>query len=184
MKFFNINAYAICLVVTIGMVLLRILDPFFIETARLKGIDYYQPYSGESKDIFNPFRKPSENELIHLQNMVDEIYNDFVQIVSKERKIEIESIINDIGALIYTSKKANELHLIDDELNLEDLIKKIIKDKKFINYKILKKYNKKNSLIKEILSSNYNKSNLDMNYDCLSLRSSISSVLNYESLGC
>ena len=42
MKFFNINAYAICLVVTIGMVLLRILDPFFIETARLKGIDYYQ----------------------------------------------------------------------------------------------------------------------------------------------
>ena len=42
MKFFNINAYAICLVVTIGMVLLRILDQFFIETARLKGIDYYQ----------------------------------------------------------------------------------------------------------------------------------------------
>ena len=42
MKFFNINAYAICLVVTIAMVLLRILDPFFIETARLKGIDYYQ----------------------------------------------------------------------------------------------------------------------------------------------
>ena len=42
MKFFNINAYAICLVVTIGMVLLRIFDPFFIETARLKGIDYYQ----------------------------------------------------------------------------------------------------------------------------------------------
>ena len=42
MKFFNINAYAICLVVTIAMVLLRIFDPFFIETARLKGIDYYQ----------------------------------------------------------------------------------------------------------------------------------------------
>ena len=147
-------------------------------------IKVYSSKAGKSKDIFNPFRKPSDNELIHLQNMVDEIYNDFVQIVSKERKIEIESIINDIGALIYTSKKANELHLIDDELNLEDLIKKIIKDKKFINYKILKKYNKKNSLIKEILSSNYNKSNLDMNYDCLSLRSSISSVLNYESLGC
>ena len=42
MKFFNINAYAICLVATIAMVLLRILDPFFIETARLKGIDYYK----------------------------------------------------------------------------------------------------------------------------------------------
>ena len=42
MKIFNIKNYAICLVVTIIFTCLRILDPFFIETARLKGLDYYQ----------------------------------------------------------------------------------------------------------------------------------------------
>ena len=42
MKIFNIKNYLICLSITILMVLLRMLDPFFIETARLKGLDYYQ----------------------------------------------------------------------------------------------------------------------------------------------
>jgi adenylate cyclase len=42
MKIFNLKNYAICLVVTIIFTCLRILDPFFIETARLKGLDYYQ----------------------------------------------------------------------------------------------------------------------------------------------
>ena len=42
MKFFNINNYAICLVITVLLACIRILDPFFIETARLKGLDYYQ----------------------------------------------------------------------------------------------------------------------------------------------
>ena len=54
MKFFNINAYAICLVVTIAMVLLRIFDPFFIETARLKGIDYYQNKSVTTNRLESP----------------------------------------------------------------------------------------------------------------------------------
>ena len=42
MKIFNIKNYAICLIITILFACLRILDPFFIETARLKGLDYYQ----------------------------------------------------------------------------------------------------------------------------------------------
>ena len=42
MKIFNIKNYLICLTITTLMVVLRFLDPFFIETARLKGIDYYQ----------------------------------------------------------------------------------------------------------------------------------------------
>ena len=42
MKFFNIKNYIICLIVIILLVILRMMDPFFVETLRLKGIDYYQ----------------------------------------------------------------------------------------------------------------------------------------------
>jgi len=42
MKIFNIKNYLICITITILMVILRMVDPFFIETARLKGLDYYQ----------------------------------------------------------------------------------------------------------------------------------------------
>ena len=42
MKIFNIKNYLICIAITMLMVVLRMIDPFFIETARLKGLDYYQ----------------------------------------------------------------------------------------------------------------------------------------------
>ena len=43
---------------------------------------------------------------------------------------------------------------------------------------------KKNSLLKEILTSYSNKKEIYFNYECLSLRSSITAILNYESTGC
>lgn len=148
------------------------------------GIKVFSNTAGKSKDIFNPFRKPTDREINQLQSMVNEIYEDFVRIVSKERKIETKSIINDIGALIYTSNKAKKLNLIDDEMNLDNLINKIINDKSYKNYKVIKKYNKKRSILREILSSKFYKSDLNLNNECLTLRSSISVILNYESTGC
>ena len=40
--------------------------------------------------MFNPFRKPKKMKFKHLQNIVDEIYDDFITKVSKSRKIETE----------------------------------------------------------------------------------------------
>ena len=39
---FNKKNYAICLLITIGVIIIRMIDPFFVETARLKSFDYYQ----------------------------------------------------------------------------------------------------------------------------------------------
>jgi len=38
MKIFNIKNYLICIAITMLMVVLRMIDPFFIETARLKAL--------------------------------------------------------------------------------------------------------------------------------------------------
>ena len=148
------------------------------------GIKVFSNTAGESKDIFNPFRKPTKKELEHLQNMVDEIYSDFIRIVSKERKIETNTLENDIGALIFTATHAAKLNLIDDELNLEELINKIIKENNFKDYKIIKIINEKNSLVKEILTNSYNKKEIYFNFECINLRSSITAILSYEATGC
>jgi protease IV len=148
------------------------------------GIKVFSNTAGESKDIFNPFREPTNNELEHLQNMVNEIYNDFIRIVSKERKIETKTLEEDIGALIFTAEQASELNLIDDELSLEELINKIIKDKNFKDYRVIKLSNTKNSLVRQILSSNSINKNYNMNFECLSLRTSMNAILNFESTGC
>jgi len=148
------------------------------------GIKVFKSIAGKSKDIFNPFRQPTEKEINQFQNMVDEIYYDFVRIVSKERKIEMDTIINDIGAIIYNSETAMRLHLIDDEINLNNLIKKTISKNKYDNYKVIKLYKNSNSFLTKILNSNLFKTNSNRNIECLTLRSSLSVILSYESIGC
>jgi len=100
------------------------------------GIEVFNQNAGEGKDLFNPFRRPKTDEIKHLQNIVDDVYNDFIQKVSKSRKIEISNIKNNIGALIYSSNQAKNKFLIDDILNYGTLIKLIVKENKFEDYKI------------------------------------------------
>ena len=148
------------------------------------GIRVFSNKAGKSKDIYNPFREPTLKEIKHLQNMVDEIYSDFVQVVSKERKIEKSTIINDIGGQIFTSKKAIKLHLIDGEISLDELINITIKNNDFKDYKIIKKKHKKNSLFKEIfMSKGVNEKN-NLEIPCLNLRTSITAILTNQSTGC
>ena len=157
---------------------------FGSEIETKKSIKVYTNTSGKSKDLLNPFRKPSDVEIAHLEKMVNEIYYDFVRTVSKERKIEDQIIIDNIGALIYTSKSALQNHLIDEISTLDNLIKKIINKKNFTNHKIIKNLEQDTSLLREVLTSLNSKFKLNANRECLILRSSISVVLNYQSTGC
>ena len=106
--------------------------------------------------MFNPFRRPRSDEIKHLQNIVDDVYNDFITKVSKSRKIEISNLKNNIGALIYSSNQAKNNFLIDDILNYETLIELIIKENEFEDYKIYE--NKVSNSILSNLLVNYKRS--------------------------
>ncbi len=116
------------------------------------GIQIFDQNAGISKDLYNPFRKPTEKELKHLQNIVMDIYEDFLLKVSNSRKIEINTIKNDIGALIYNSKQAKEKFLIDDVLSFDELIIQIISERKFNDYKIIEFDPKENILDKYLVN--------------------------------
>ena len=148
------------------------------------GIKNFSNKAGKSKDIFNPFREPSDIELIHLQEMVDGIYDDFIRVISKERSIEVKTLINDIGALIYNSEQAVNLHLIDNAMSLDDLITNIAKTRSFEDYRVIQSSIQKITFLTKLLNGNLINQNLHMKIECLNLRSSISVVLNYESTGC
>lgn len=111
------------------------------------GIEVFDQTAGYSKDLYNPFRKPNEKELNHLKLLVEDIYQDFIFKVSKSRKIESEILKNDIGALIFNSNQAKRNFLIDDELDYDQLIKNILIDNKFEDYKILEINTKDNFVI-------------------------------------
>ena len=127
-----------------------------------KGIEVFNQNAGQSKDLFNPFRKPKDQEILHLQKIVDEIYEDFITKVSKNRNIEMNTIRNNIGALIYSSTQAKENYLIDDVLNYSSLIEYIIKENNYSDYKIYENITKR-SLLGNFLANHKNKNGANFN---------------------
>ena len=128
--------------------------------------------------MFNPFRRPKSDEIKHLQNIVDDVYTDFITKVSKSRKIEISNLKNEIGALIYSSNQAKNNFLIDDIINYETLIKLIIKENKFEDYKI---YENKvsNSILSNLLVKYEDQTNNKYSLEsiCRNLETNISVVI-------
>lgn len=83
------------------------------------GIQNYTITAGKGKDLGNPFRKPTEEELKILQQGADNNYYDFVKLVSISRNIPAEKIRREIGAYIYDNQTAIENNLIDNTYNKE-----------------------------------------------------------------
>ena len=136
------------------------------------GIEIYNQNAGNSKDLYNPFRKPTKKELGHLKNIVTKIYEDFLIKVSNSRKIEINILKNDIGALIYSGSQAKENFLIDDVLDFNELVEMTIKNKNFENYKLVEISSKNNFAIRFFKSY----FGIDYNYLCNNLNSNFISV--------
>ena len=145
------------------------------------GIKVYSQNAGKSKDLLNPFRKPTKQELRDLQSMIDSIYNDFVNVVEKKRSLESNVIKNDIGASLYNSSDAMKNFLIDEEISLDLLIKKIALDNNWKEFKIFQSSNKKLSFLKNFFTQSLNNFTLNNqikneNIICNQLRSNISSI--------
>ena len=69
--------------------------------------------SGKAKDIGNPFRAMSDEEQAIFQDIVDETYGRFVDIVARGRNLPEEQVRELADGRIYTGQKALELGLVD-----------------------------------------------------------------------
>ena len=149
------------------------------------GIKLYSNIAGKSKDIFNPFRSPSDDEIFDLQKIVNKIYTDFTNKISEKRKIENEFIVNEIGAMIFDTEEAKKNFLIDGEMDLNQLINKM---KKKLNLKKVEIIENKNKNYFNILNiNNYFNLGYEENFNfinqkfCDNLRNEFSVVaVNYQ----
>ena len=70
--------------------------------------------SGKYKDILNPFRNASPEELQMLQNVVNDLYGRFVSIVSTSRGISTNEVRKFANGSIFSAPHALSLGLIDE----------------------------------------------------------------------
>ena len=78
--------------------------------------------SGPYKDILSNDRPMTEAEKILLQNMVNEIYNEFITVVVTGRKMDEAHIRNLADGRIYTGSQAKNLGLVDELGNYYDAL--------------------------------------------------------------
>jgi protease-4 len=78
--------------------------------------------SGEYKDIGSPFREMTSEEKKIIQEVIDNVQQQFVQAVAEGRKLDRVKVAQIADGRILTGEQAKELGLVDQIGNLQDAI--------------------------------------------------------------
>jgi len=83
------------------------------------GIDQFFITAGDGKDAGNPFRDLTPSEQAMFQAVVDGSYDDFVDHIATSREIPRATIIDELGAGVFTAADAVANGLIDEAGNFD-----------------------------------------------------------------
>lgn len=69
--------------------------------------------SGQYKDIGSPMREMTPEERVIIQELVDDIYNQFIDVIVRDRKMTREQVVAIGDGRVFTGRKAKEYGLVD-----------------------------------------------------------------------
>ena len=78
--------------------------------------------SGEHKDLASPTREMSEAERKILQRLLDDVHDQFIDVVAKTRKLDRKKVEALADGRIFSGREAKSLGLVDQLGNLQDAI--------------------------------------------------------------
>ncbi|UOQ50111.1 signal peptide peptidase SppA [Gracilibacillus caseinilyticus] len=109
----------------------------FSELADQLGIDFNTIKSGEHKDILSSYRDMTDEEREILQTMIDDMYDDFVQVIVDGRGLS-EDRVRELGdGRVYTGSQAQEAGLVDEIGTLDDTIAMMEEDYELGNAQVI-----------------------------------------------
>jgi protease-4 len=88
------------------------------------GVDFYSLQAGNLKDLGSPFRPMTPDERAVLQKLLDDIHNQFIADIARNRKMPLEKVKKLADGSVYTGQTAKELGLVDAMGNFEDAVEK------------------------------------------------------------
>ena len=87
------------------------------------GLKFEVIKSGIHKDIGSPSRPMTPEEKALLQRVINDVHNQFIEVIAKERNLDKKKVRSLADGRIFTGKEAKELGLVDEIGNLDDAIK-------------------------------------------------------------
>jgi protease-4 len=120
------------------------------ELADRWGIKVITVKSGKFKDLLNPFKKPSSEDIKILQELINDSYMQFVEAVAKGRNLPIEKVKKIADGRVFTGRMAKEIGLVDELGSFEKAVEIAKKLAKAPNAKVYEVKPKKSLLQKLI----------------------------------
>ena len=77
---------------------------------------------GEHKDIGSPFREMTPGEKRIMQDVIDNVHQQFIKAVAEGRKMEQAKVVPVADGRIFTGEQAKQFGLVDEMGNLEDTV--------------------------------------------------------------
>ncbi|MFC1476223.1 signal peptide peptidase SppA [Candidatus Zixiibacteriota bacterium] len=78
--------------------------------------------SGALKDVGSPWREPTEEDLAHLQSVIDDTYEQFVAVVADGRGMDPDQVRPLADGRIFSGRQAREANLVDVLGDLDDAL--------------------------------------------------------------
>jgi protease-4 len=78
--------------------------------------------AGEHKDIGSPLREMTPQDKKIMQEVIDNVHQQFIQAVAESRKMERDKVMGVADGRIFTGEQAQKLGLVDRMGNLQDAI--------------------------------------------------------------
>jgi protease IV len=88
------------------------------------GLDFFNLKAGRYKDVGSPFRSMTKEEQAYMQGLIDNIYQQFLRDVARNRKIPLEKLRTIAEGKVYTGEEAKTVGLVDEFGNLPDAIER------------------------------------------------------------
>jgi protease-4 len=115
----KVVAIPTALVGSIGVISIR---PVISDLLQRLGVKVFVTKAGTFKDMFQPFREPTDEEQKKLQTLMDEYYDWFVDAVARSRRLQPKKVRSLATGEMFTARKAKELGLVDELGDLDTAI--------------------------------------------------------------
>ncbi|MXZ81775.1 MAG: signal peptide peptidase SppA [Gammaproteobacteria bacterium] len=127
----RIHAHPSSLVGSIGV----ILNGFGFTGAMEKlGIERRLVHSGDNKSMLDPFSPVQPEHYRHVQAMVDDVHDQFIQAVKDGRSGRLADDPDIFSGLVWSGRKARELGLIDDFGSVGGVARDVIGEELLVDY--------------------------------------------------
>ncbi len=106
----------------------------FVDGMKKLGIERRAYTSGKHKDFLDPFSKENPEEVAHIKTLLDNIHQQFIDVVKKGRGSRLKNDPNLFSGYVWTGEQSIKLGLVDALGSSSYVAREVIKASKIVDF--------------------------------------------------